>query len=94
MSSTGNIVLASSTLVKEVMNFSAAFRTDSVETPLWLISNRPGMTFPSVVIPLNGAARPAPLSLLGHLAEALRRIGRSLVLAEDPRDKNGSGDER
>jgi hypothetical protein len=40
------------------MNASAAVRTVSVETPLGLISNRPGTTSPLVVIPLNGVANP------------------------------------
>src|ERR1035438_9729626 len=59
MSSAGNMDLASCTLVSEAMNFSAALRTSSVETPIGLISNKPGITFPFVVIPSKGAARPS-----------------------------------
>src|ERR1017187_8185115 len=59
MSSAGNMDLASCTLVSEAMNFSAALRTSSVETPVGLISNKPGITFPFVVIPSKGAARPS-----------------------------------
>ena len=51
------------------MNASAALRTGSVETPLGLISNRPSMTSPLVVIPLNGVDNP----LLSYSSDIWRK---------------------
>jgi hypothetical protein len=64
------------------MNLSAAFRTSSVETPLGLVSNRLGMTFPSVVILRSGSA-----SLLAHNP---RTFGES-ALPHPPESDSGSG---
>ena len=78
------------------MKASAALRTGSVETPLGLISNRPGTTSPLVVIPLNGIANP----LLSYSSDIWRKrsvivgCALSLRLAEGPWSKNGTGDER
>jgi hypothetical protein len=85
------MVRASWTLFSEAMNFSAALRTGSVETPVGAISKIPERSSPLVVIPLKGIGEAFAFEVFGHLAKTLRGVGGGLFLLESPGAEKGGG---